>query len=33
MTLQERMKLIRRELGISADKLASELTEGGYSIT
>lgn len=33
MILQERMKLIRRELGISADKLASELTEAGYGIT
>lgn len=33
MTLQERMKLIRRELGVSAEKLASELTEAGYSIT
>ena len=33
MTLQERMKLIRRELGVSAEKLASELSEAGYNIT
>lgn len=33
MTLQERLKILRTQVGLTIEKMASELTANGYSIT
>ena len=33
MTLQERLKTLRSQVGVTIEKMASELTANGYSIT
>lgn len=33
MTLQERLRTLRTQIGLSIEKMANELTENGYSIT